>query len=419
MTRLYIANLANRVDRANHARQAFANRPEFDMKLVAAKKHAIGSYGLWLTLKELVAEEQRKNSAYFVFCEDDHQFTEQYDPVLLKELIHQSLSLGADLLLGGVSWVGKAIPVRDHLFWVAHFTGLQFTVIFRKFYDPILRSSFRIGTPADHHLSSLTTEKFTVFPYISTQKEFGYSDITEQNAQKGYVDSLFSDSAERFGLLQKVNRYFKHPRPLDETGNIGSAIPCFSLTNGASPAQLPESTIQAAKRRGFDIQSLGDARKKRSYSALLKAALRHARANDFPCIALITSPFAFAAQEQYTISLQHHIAYSLQVHADVLLCNIDACKNVLPVARQCCWVDSFSNTSLVIVFKKMYDRIIEWQDVSETDFAERLSIHCSNKLVMYPFLVHFSKDDEKRVAQFTTEEGLENYLRLCEQYGCL
>ena len=48
-----------------------------------------------------------------------------------------------------------------------------------------------------------------MFPFISTQKEFGYSDATTKNNTEGYVDQIFSATTEKLQHLVKV-AFFYH-----------------------------------------------------------------------------------------------------------------------------------------------------------------------------------------------------------------
>lgn len=203
-------NLKSRIDRREHIFNQFVSKPEFPLKIVNAIEHKHGAYGLWLTVKQIVEMEANKGSEFFIFCEDDHEFTEHYSYKLLCDCIEQARALNADMLSGGYSWFGNAVQISDNLFWADKFNGMQFTVIFRKFYQSILDADFGENVVTDIHLSGITTNKFVIYPFISVQKEFGYSDVTSSNEKEGYVDGIFKSSMERFDILNKVrNHYFK------------------------------------------------------------------------------------------------------------------------------------------------------------------------------------------------------------------
>lgn len=204
----YIVNLLHRTDRREHILSQFADKSEFLLSIVPAIEHERGAYGLWQTVQEIVHLEAEKKSDFFVLCEDDHTFTENYSFDVLQSCIKRAQSLNADILSGGYSWFDNAVQISENLFWADKFNGMQFTIIFRKFYQSILDADFGERVITDVHLSSITENKFVVFPYISIQKEFGYSDVTLKNSENGYVDGIFKSSIERLNTLKKVRTYY-------------------------------------------------------------------------------------------------------------------------------------------------------------------------------------------------------------------
>lgn len=94
------------------------------------------------------------------------------------------------------------------MFWIGKFTGLQFTVVFRKFYDTLLGSELHINDAADFHVSFLSRSKFVIHPFISIQKEFGYSDVTKENNNEGRVERLFKETSGGLESLKKVRKLY-------------------------------------------------------------------------------------------------------------------------------------------------------------------------------------------------------------------
>lgn len=204
----FAVNLAYRTDRKEHIVDQFRNKPEFSLTVVPAIEHTNGAYGLWQTVQQIVQSEAEKGSEYFIFCEDDHTFTEQYSANFLHQSISHADALGADMLSGGYSCFGKAIQVSEHLFWADIFNGMQFTIVFHKFYQAILDANFGEAVVTDISLSRITNNKFVMYPYISIQQEFGYSDVTSKNNEVGYVDGLFKNAMQRLDILSKVRRFY-------------------------------------------------------------------------------------------------------------------------------------------------------------------------------------------------------------------
>src|SRR6185312_9799529 len=149
-------------------------------------------------------------SEYIIICEDDHEFTNDYDKKYLLKCINYANENDADVLLGGVSWFTAMIALSENLFWVEKFTGTQFTIIFRKFFKSILAADFRNNDSADFKMCSLTENKFFMYPFISIQKDFGYSDATSKNNVAGRVSELFENSVKAIPILNEVKKYYQN-----------------------------------------------------------------------------------------------------------------------------------------------------------------------------------------------------------------
>lgn len=206
---VYVPNLQERVDRKKSIMHQFKRRSEFILTIVPAIKNKIGAWGLWQTFIKIVEEENKKGSDFFILCEDDHVFTKNYSSQYLFENIVAADDREADLLFGGVSWLQNAIQCTEHLFWLKAFNGLQFTVIYKRFYEKILDSNLAEGYVADFYLSTLSDSMFVMYPFISRQREFGYSDITETNNHEGYINELFRSTSKMLNSLNKVKLFYK------------------------------------------------------------------------------------------------------------------------------------------------------------------------------------------------------------------
>lgn len=201
-----ILNMPNRKDRRHHILTQFTDKEEYDVELVAPIQDSMPTRSLWLTLREIVKKEKEQD--FFLFCEDDHTFTKYYDSTSFIKCIDKAMSLNADILSGGVSWVNKVVSADNNLFWIDKFSGLQFTIIFQKFFRKIIDAPFSPNETADKKISLLSNDKFVIYPYISIQKNFGYSDITLGNNCKD-VELLFKKSEMLFHLYRKVEQIYK------------------------------------------------------------------------------------------------------------------------------------------------------------------------------------------------------------------
>lgn len=187
----YVINLPQRADRRQHVLQQFAGREEFKVHLVEACQHRIGAMGLWQSICKIVAQAEADAQDVILICEDDHQFTADYDRHRFLRQVMQGGMMGADILLGGVGGFGKMMPTRHGLFWTDWFWCTQFTVIYRRAFRSILQADFKETNVADEFLSELFSNKMVIAPFISRQAEFGYSDVTLKNNRHGQISTFF------------------------------------------------------------------------------------------------------------------------------------------------------------------------------------------------------------------------------------
>lgn len=207
--KVYVPNLPSRTDRKQSIQKQFEGKRLFDVNIVKPVEHTVASTSLWRTFIGIVEQEQHCESDFFIFCEDDHVFTGDFSEEFLLQCIDRARELKADILSGGFSWYDMPVHVSEHLFWVKRFTGMQFTIVFSKFYSTILESDVKGSKVLDLYLSTLSDDILVMSPYISLQHEFGYSDVTKKNNVQGFVDERFDTHRKRLDILRKVRASFE------------------------------------------------------------------------------------------------------------------------------------------------------------------------------------------------------------------
>lgn len=206
---VYIISLPERLDRRENIFKEFADKPEFEIHMVEAIKHKIGAVGLWLSIKKIIEEVLVKNDDDFIIlCEDDHHFTHHYDCNMFISNIIDAASVGAQLLYGGVCRFGDVVPVKEGLFWVDWSWCTQFVVIYRTAFQSIINAHFTEKDVADEYLSTLFSNKFLIYPFISVQKDFGYSDI-ELKYDGNHFIKMFTQAEEKLCLYSDMVRQYK------------------------------------------------------------------------------------------------------------------------------------------------------------------------------------------------------------------
>jgi hypothetical protein len=205
----YIINLKERKERMVHISEQFINRSEFDVKFIEACTDKIGAVGLWKSIVKIVKMAVDNEDDVIVICEDDHTFSDTYSKEFLIYNIIEANEQGALLLNGGVGGFGQAFPLSENRYWVSTFISTQFIILYKPLFEKILNYKFKKTDVADLVLSEMTSHKMILYPFISYQKEFGYSDITPRhNEEPGLVSRLFARTEVR---LEKIrNAYLRY-----------------------------------------------------------------------------------------------------------------------------------------------------------------------------------------------------------------
>lgn len=206
---VYAINLKSRSDRRKHIEEQFRGRPEFGLHIIEAVEDANGRVGLWKSMVKAVEMAIANNDDMMIICEDDHTFTENYSKEYLFANIIGAEEQQADLLSGGIGGFGHAIPVAGNRYWVDWFWCTQFIVIFKPLFNKILAYPFQDNDTADGVLSVLAGHKMTVYPFLSIQTDFGYSDVTVSNDRcQGLICRHFQETDRRMKMIHNVSHHF-------------------------------------------------------------------------------------------------------------------------------------------------------------------------------------------------------------------
>jgi hypothetical protein len=177
----YIINLPERTERLEHIKKQFAGKDEFKVQIIEACKNPIGAVGLWETIRKIIKIAIGNEDDVIILCEDDHEFTSDYSKVFLLENIMQAHLQQAEMLLGGICGLAKALPITDNRAWISYSHCTQFTILYKPLFQKILDEPYNNNVIADILLSKMVFNKMCFFPFISVQKYFGYSDVSKGN----------------------------------------------------------------------------------------------------------------------------------------------------------------------------------------------------------------------------------------------
>lgn len=158
----------------------------------------------WPVLRMLTLKAKKENNDLMILCSTDHRFSNNYTADYLRMCIAEAEKKGADVLLGAVNWFESAIQIDHHIFWLDKFSGIQFIILFRKFYDTLVGiDNEGIGLEPEYLLSSATANKFLMYPFISgvTAKVARPCALSEENI-------FYADPADQLELLRRVKTYY-------------------------------------------------------------------------------------------------------------------------------------------------------------------------------------------------------------------
>lgn len=387
---VYVINLAKRTERKAHILEEFSGKREFHVSVVEAIEHEYGPLGLWKTIQHIIGTRLNGTEPYILLCEDDHQFTADYSVERLFQAIEQASGLDADVLCGGISWFGDGAQVSDCLFITKQFTGLQFTIIFRKFFDAIMNGPVEPNMPADFKISCLSDKKFFIHPFVSIQKEFGYSDVTPNNNTEGRVSSLFQFSMANVQGLRDVSAYYRkmNPGKNDDIALENITIPTYIINLPEREDRRTHIERQFAGKPEFDVTLFPAIKKTPGALGLwesIRGIVQQAIDNDDDVIIICEDDHEFTLHYSKEYLLKNIFEAHYQ-GAFILLGGVGHFGHALRLSDCRYWINHFWCTQFVVLFRNVFQRIMDEPYNEDVKADVILSEITSNKMVMYPFI---------------------------------
>ncbi|WPV01573.1 hypothetical protein SNE26_07275 [Mucilaginibacter sp. cycad4] len=389
---VHIINLKKRVERKAHVLNEFSKHQEFEAIIIEAIECSEGAVGLWMTIVKILQEGRLFRDSCIVICEDDHEFTGEYSFDLLLSAIDYVTEKKGDVLFAGVSWFNNAVPVTEHIYWVEKSSGTQFMIIFKEFFSAIINAPFRDYDSADTKISVLTDKKYFISPFLSIQKEFGYSDVTPRNSVLGRVDALFDNSVRKTRVIKYLYKFYENPplRQLSETGTQAGRLQVFIITQSGEEKSGYEDHFN---RNEFLVDHIISPYESVIYPANLKKAVEMAYERNQDTIIVCRNDVRFT-QFFSTVDLFGNISLAHKLSAEVLIGGAQDFEIAVPVTENLFWINFFFNAPLVVIFKNAFDKILNFRPANtameELDIAAALS----NKLLLYPYIVDFNRINE-------------------------
>lgn len=390
----YVINLERRSDRKAHILNKFAGRDEFDVEIIKAHENPVGSLGLWYTIKQIVEIAEQREQDFILICEDDHQFTDSYSAQLLFECLTEAKDINADVILGGVSTVQSAATVSKNLSWIENFNGTQFLIIYRHFFETLLKAAFYEYDIADDKIVRLTKKRFLIFPFISVQKEFGYSDATDWNNEVGRVTRLFDGASKTVQTLKNVEKFYGNLRKnngiIDEEKFSDISIPTYAINLPERTERRKHILQQFKGRKEFDLQIIDACKHKVGAIGLWQSICKIVQLaidNEDDVIIICEDDHQFTNCYNRDLLLRN-IFEAHEQKAGILSGGIGGYTHASLLSEERLWVSFFLSAQFIVVYKKMFKKILKYK-FQEYDVADIvLSYLTSNKMVLHPFISH-------------------------------
>lgn len=208
----YMINLKERKDRLKHVHEQFSGKSEFDLYIIEGSTGENGAVGLWNSIVKVVEMAIQREDDVILMCEDDHTFTPFYNREFLFKNILDANKQGAELLSGGIGGFNHAVPLTGNRYWIDSYWCNQFLILYRPIFSKIREVKFQSTDTADEILSQITSHKMVLYPFVSVQIDFGYSDVTvRNNNERGLIDHYFKRTSARLEKYKRVyDQYLKN-----------------------------------------------------------------------------------------------------------------------------------------------------------------------------------------------------------------
>lgn len=385
----YVINLESRTDRREHIIAQFQGRDEFDVQIVNAHIHEFGNVGLWQTICQIVSESILQKHDYILICEDDHMFTGKYESGMLHEMISEASALGADALSGGVSWHEDAVEVSGHLFWVRRFTGTQFVIVFRKFFQTILDVTFTPDDCADARMCDHSNHIYFIDPFISVQKEFGYSDATTRNNGTARVEPLFSASAMHSRIKRSIRSFYRMPElSTENTGTDGGSVPVYVINLPERADRRVHILEQFEGRPEFDVSLVEACRHEVGALGLwmsIRKIVQLAMENEDDVIVICEDDHVFTPHySSHSFMLRVLLAH--QLGCDYVSGGSGRVDMAVPLGNNLFWTSHCLSAQFIVIYRKFFAQILAAPYDENVIGDIHLSQLTANKMVMFPFI---------------------------------
>lgn len=206
---VFAINLPNNSKRRAYIQEQFKNRPEFELSVFRGVKSKTGYLGFLKSIKNVIKLVIQSDYDFVIICSDDHVFTENYKKESFINCVIDAGNAGAKVLLGGIERYGETIPLTNDLLWVDHFAESTFYVIYKSYFQELLKLNLNDGIPNNTIISSSTSNKFLIYPFITMEAISKKKKRGIQEHPREFSDNFRLESISRLEKILYLKKYQK------------------------------------------------------------------------------------------------------------------------------------------------------------------------------------------------------------------
>ena len=393
----FVITSKERTERLEHIWQQFADKTEFNVSVINLIDDSKGAIGVWHTIKHIIQNKIDSNDNFIVICQDDHQFTDTYSKEMLLNCIVEADNSNADVLLGGVSWYRTALGISDNLFLIDRFLGLNFVIIYSRFFERFIKAKFDTKDVVSYKISELATRKIVMHPFIGMSKEPGYPELIPENNTTDYPLESFESAAAQMDLLNKVRRFYQSlpNADIDLTADDYHqiVIPVYIINLPERTERLDHIKKEFEGKKEFAPIIVEASKHKIGAVGLWNSIVKVinlAIENDDDVIIICEDDHQFT--ENYTKEfLLKNILEAHNQGAAVLSCGACDFGQVVPLSANRYWVNPLTGTQFIVVYKNLFQEILKYE-FNDMDTADGVISGLSTSIMLLCPFVSVQKD---------------------------
>lgn len=260
-------------------------------------------------------------------------------------------------------------------------------------YHAILNADFHKHDSADYKISSLASRQYFIHPFISTQKEFGYSDVTTKNNGTDRVEDLFINAEKNAAIIKRISTFYKKI-PGGATKN-GLSIDWETLTISTFIIIAPERaerrvhiTNEFKGRTQFHTTIVNVSPHNNRASSLwqsIRKVIQMAVDNDDDVIVLCHDNHEFTPDYSPEYFLKN-IVEAHEQGCDYLSGGTPKFEHAVPVGPNRFWTDHCLSIQFIVLYRKFFRKVLD-EPLDDTVMPDiKLSKMTSHKMILHPFV---------------------------------